>query len=55
MPFAKFRTELAAKGGTAALQERLPFDELALLTENKDFLLRWVPLARRCLLAAGAG
>lgn len=40
MPFAKFRTELAVRGGAAALQDRLPFDEVALLQENKAFLLR---------------
>lgn len=43
MPFAKFRSEMAAQGGgEAVLRERLPFDEVALLTENKAFVLRWV-------------
>lgn len=40
MPFAKFRVDLAVKGGAAVLQDRLPFNEVALLQENKDFLLR---------------
>ena len=40
MPFAKYRCELSVKGGAAVLQDRLPFDELALLQENKAFLLR---------------
>jgi len=41
MPFAKFRTELAVKGGAAVMQDRMPFDEVALLQENKAYLLRW--------------
>ncbi|KAL4433681.1 hypothetical protein ABPG75_000122 [Micractinium tetrahymenae] len=45
MPFAKFRTELALKGGAAVLQDRLPFDEVALLQENKAFLLRALQIA----------
>lgn len=40
MPFVKFRMDAAAKGGAAVLQHRLPFDELALLQENKPYLLR---------------
>lgn len=40
MPFAKFRIDIAVKGGAAVLKDRLPFDEVALLQENKAFLLR---------------
>ncbi|KAL4854122.1 Leucine--tRNA ligase [Chlorella vulgaris] len=40
LPFAKFRMETATRGGAATLKDRLPFDELALLQENHEFVLR---------------
>ncbi len=55
MPFAKFRVELAVKGGAAVLQDRLPFDEVALLQENRAFLLRQGAGGGVCMVCRGGG
>ncbi len=41
MPFAKRKMDEAGLGGAVVLDPVLPFDEAALLEENRDFLMRW--------------